>query len=147
MSTLDAKGIQNTVEVIVISDAFYTGLLGVANPRPKTAAAFYLWLADTNFKGFSMIDLLCRQLLRLRCSVSNVDNGITHLSRRKKGRSQAFRSLSFLQHWKAYTGPNYCLIFCRSFPLCFLSAISIFLSLGLANVHLVHWTLSPPHNE
>ncbi len=29
----------------------------------------------------------------------------------------------------------------------FLSAISIFLLLGSANVRPVHWTLSPPHHE
>ncbi len=61
-------------------------------------------------------------------------------------RSQAFCSLSSLQRWKADLIFTRVLLLALSFHRCFsllffLSAVSIYLSLGSA----VHWTLSPPH--
>ncbi len=54
-----------------------------------------------------------------------------------------------LENWSdIYTGPTFFFIVLQTFAFFFfLSAISIFLSLGSANVCPVHWMLSPLHHE
>ncbi len=76
----------------------------------------------------------CKQALAVAAQHIWCRNCVTHLLRR----TQAFRSLRSLQHWKAdpirYLHVLYFLPYRSAdvFLFCFLSAISIFLSLGSA---------------
>ncbi len=81
----------------------------------------------------------CRQALSVAARHVWFRHGVTHLPRKKQSnlgvQSQAFRSLSSPQHWKAdtirYLHVSYFLPYRSAdvFLFCFLSAISIFLSL------------------
>ncbi len=98
---------QNTIEVIIISDAVYTGCCAARKipDRKLLPRSIYDVLTQiSNDFQRSLYRVQCRQTLvvavrRVRCR-----HGVTHLSGRKSNlgiRSQAFRSLSSLQRWKA----------------------------------------------
>ncbi len=95
----------------------------------------------------SLYHVQCRQTLAVVARHVWCRHGVTHLSRRNKATSASNRRpsapgvLSSAGKLIRYLHGSYFLPYC--FPLLFLSAISIFLSLGSA----VHWTLSPPHHE
>ncbi len=128
-------------------------LRGATNPWQKSAAAFYLWRADTNLKWFqqSLCRVQCRQTLAIAARRIRCRHGVTNLSRRNKATSASDRRpsapwfLSSAGTLIRYLHGSYFLPYrsADGFLFCFLSAVPIFLSLGSA----VHWTLSPPHHE
>ncbi len=113
---------QNTVEVIVISDAFYTGCSAWQIPDRKLLRHSIYDLLTQISKDFQWSIYCVGKLLCLRCSVSNVDTVLlTYREERKQPRcpiaglpllefSPALESLSDI-----YTGPNSCLIVLQKF--------------------------------
>ncbi len=104
---------------------------------------------------WSLYRVQCRQTLAVAARHIRCRHGVTHLLRRNKAtsasdcRPSAPWVLSSAGKLIRCLHGSYFLPYRSAdvFLFCFLSAISIFLSLGSANVHPVHWTLSPPHHE
>ncbi len=91
-------------------------LRSATNPRQKTAAAFCLWCADTNFKWFSTI-VLSRSGRHQWCGVSSVDTVLLTYREQTKQPQRPITDLPLLEFSPAleswsdiYTGPVSCLI-------------------------------------
>ncbi len=146
---------KNIIEGIIISDAVYTGCCAVRHDKSPTENCCHV-LFMTCWHKFS--NDFQRLLYRVQCMKTLAAvacrvwcrHSVTHLSRRTKATSASDRRPS--APWVLFsTGKlirylhgSYFLPYCSAdvFSFCFLSAISIFLSLGSA----VHWTLSPPYH-
>ncbi len=91
-------------------------LRSATNPRTKTAAAFCLWCADTNFKWFSTI-VLSRPGRHQRCGASSVDTVLLTYREQTKQPRRPIADLPLLEFSPAleswsdiYMGPISCLI-------------------------------------
>ncbi len=142
---------QNTIEVIIISDAVYT----------KCCAVWQI--PDRKLLPHSIYDMLTQisndfQRSKIASSVGRFEllrhSALIYLHREQTKQpphpiialpllefSPALKKLIWYLHG-SYFLPNYST---DVFLFCFLSTISIFLSLGLTNVRHLHWTLSLLH--
>ncbi len=145
---------QNTIEVIIISDAVYTGCCAVRqipNRKLLPRSIYDVLTQISNDFQRSLCCVQCRQTLAVAALRVLCRHGVTNLSRRTKATSASDRRpsapwvLSSAGKLIRYLHGSYFLPYHSAdvFLFCFFSAISIFLSLGSA----VHWMLSPPHHE
>ncbi len=154
MSTLDASCATKYIEVIIVSNAVYTGCCTARKSLTEKLllhSVYYVLTQISNDFQRSHYRIQCRQTLAVAAQHVWCRHGVTHLSRRNKATlasdHRLSRYLSSLQRWKAvpiFTRVLRLALFFADFSSSvFLSAISIFLSLGSA----VHWMLSPPYHE
>ncbi len=142
---------QNTLEVIIISDAVYTGCCAARQngDRKLLPRSVYDMLTQisNNFQQ-SFYRVQCRQTLAVAARRVRCRHGVAHLSRRTKATSVSDHRpstpwvLSSAGKLIRYLHGFYFLLYLSAdiFLLCFFICISFCNS-------AVHWTLSPPHHE
>ncbi len=146
---------QNTIEVIIISDAVYTGCCAAWQIPDRKLLPRSIYDVLTRIANDSQRSLYHVQTGISCCGASGVDTVLLTYREEPKQSRRPIADLPLLEFSPAleswsdiYTGPTSCLIVPQTFSaFVFLSFLSLSFCRRSANVHPVHRRLSSPHHE